>query len=74
LAIKPPEPPSRSVANPGIANLAKQAQQALSDENRLPSCARTTLETLVRHRARPLLGRAPMVAPLKTANQGVSRL
>ena len=36
------------VANPGIANLAKLAQQALSDENGLPSCAHTTLEALVR--------------------------
>jgi transposase len=36
------------VANPGIANLAKLAQQALSDENGLPSSARTTLEALVR--------------------------
>ena len=36
------------VANPGIANLAKLAQQALSDENGLPSYARTTLEALVR--------------------------
>ena len=33
---------------PGIANLAKLAQQALSDENGLPSYARTTLEALVR--------------------------
>ena len=31
-----------------IANLAKLAQQALSDENGLPSYARTTLEALVR--------------------------
>jgi transposase len=36
------------VANPGIANLTKLAQQALSDENGLPSSARTTLEALVR--------------------------
>jgi transposase len=36
------------VANPGIANLAKLAQQVLSDENGLPSSARTTLEALVR--------------------------
>ena len=36
------------VANPGIANLAKLAQQALSDENGLLSYARTTLEALVR--------------------------
>jgi transposase len=36
------------VANPGIANLAKLAQQALSDENGLPSCAHITLEALVR--------------------------
>jgi hypothetical protein len=36
------------VTNPGIANLAKLAQQALSDENGLPSYARTTLEALVR--------------------------
>jgi transposase len=33
---------------PGIANLAKLAQQALSDENGLPSYARTPLEALVR--------------------------
>jgi transposase len=36
------------VANPGIANLAKLAQQALSDEGALPTYARTTLEVLVR--------------------------
>ena len=36
------------VANPGIANLAKLAQRALSDDNGLPSYARTTLEALVR--------------------------
>ena len=36
------------VANPGIANLAKLAQQALSDEDILPTYARTTLEAMVR--------------------------
>ncbi len=36
------------VTNPGIANLAKLAEQALSDENALPSYARTTLAALVR--------------------------
>jgi transposase len=36
------------VTNPGIANLVKLAQQALSDEDALPSYARTTLEVLVR--------------------------
>jgi transposase len=36
------------VANPGIANLATLARQALSDEAALPSCARTTLEAVVR--------------------------
>jgi transposase len=36
------------VANPGIANLAKLAHQALADEDALPSYARTTLETLIR--------------------------
>ncbi len=36
------------VTNPGIANLAKLAEQALSDENALPSYARTTLTALVR--------------------------
>ncbi|MEH6950347.1 IS110 family transposase (plasmid) [Nitrobacter sp. NHB1] len=37
------------VANPGIANLAKLAEQALSDENTLPAYARTSLGILVRH-------------------------
>lgn len=36
------------VTNPGIANLAKLAQQALSDEGALPPYARTSLEILVR--------------------------
>ncbi|MGB6447392.1 MAG: IS110 family transposase [Xanthobacteraceae bacterium] len=36
------------VANPGIANLAKLAQQSLSDEDALPAYARTTLQVLVR--------------------------
>lgn len=36
------------VTNPGIANLAKLAQQALSDEDALPAYARTTLEILIR--------------------------
>lgn len=36
------------VANPGIANLAKLAQQALSDEDGLPSYARTSLDILIR--------------------------
>jgi transposase len=36
------------VANPGIANLAKLAQEALSDEDALPAYARTTLQVLVR--------------------------
>jgi transposase len=36
------------VANPGIANLANLAQQALSGEDVLPSYARNTLEALVR--------------------------
>jgi len=36
------------VTNPGIANLAKLAQQALSDEDALLSFARTTLEAMVR--------------------------
>jgi transposase len=36
------------VANPGIANLANLAQQALSDEDVLPSYARNTLKALVR--------------------------
>ncbi|PDT41634.1 IS110 family transposase, partial [Sinorhizobium fredii] len=36
------------VANPGIANLAKLAQQALSGESSLPSYARTTLDILIR--------------------------
>jgi transposase len=37
------------VANPGIANLAKMAEQALSDENTLPAYARASLGILVRH-------------------------
>ena len=36
------------VANPGIANLAKLAEQALADKDVLPSYARTALEMLVR--------------------------
>jgi len=36
------------VANPGIANLANLARQALCDEDVLPSYARATLEALVR--------------------------
>jgi transposase len=36
------------VANPGITNLAKLAEQALSDENALPAHARTSLGILVR--------------------------
>jgi transposase len=36
------------MTNPGIANLAKLAQQALSDKDALPSYARTALEILVR--------------------------
>jgi transposase len=36
------------VTNPGIVNLAKLAQQALSDEDDLPAYARATLEVLVR--------------------------
>lgn len=36
------------VANPGVANLAKLAQQALSDEGALPSYAHTALEILIR--------------------------
>ena len=36
------------VANPGITNLAKLAEQALSDENALPVHARTSLGILVR--------------------------
>lgn len=36
------------VANPGIANLAKLAEQALSDANVLPAHARTSLGILVR--------------------------
>jgi len=36
------------VANPGVANLAKLAQQALSGEGSLPSYARTTLDILIR--------------------------
>ncbi len=37
------------VTNPGIANLAKLAEQALSDENALPAYARISLGILVRH-------------------------
>ena len=36
------------VANPGIANLAKLAEQALASEAALPSYARTALEMLIR--------------------------
>jgi transposase len=36
------------VANPGIANLAKLARQALSDEDALPTCGHATLEVPVR--------------------------
>jgi transposase len=36
------------VANPGIANLAKLAEQALADKDALPAYARTALEILVR--------------------------
>ena len=36
------------VANPGITNLAKLAEQALSDKNALPAHARTSLGILVR--------------------------
>jgi transposase len=36
------------VANPGIANLAKLAEQALADKNALPSYARIALEILIR--------------------------
>jgi transposase len=36
------------VTNPGIANLAKLAEQALSDANALPAHARASLEILVR--------------------------
>lgn len=36
------------VTNPGIANLAKLAEHALSDENTLPAYARTSLRALVR--------------------------
>ena len=36
------------VANPGIANLAKLAEQALSDDDALPAYARTSLMILVR--------------------------
>ena len=36
------------VANPGIANLAKLAEQALADKDVLPSFARTALEILIR--------------------------
>ena len=36
------------VANPGIANLAKLAEQALADKNALPPCARIALGILIR--------------------------
>lgn len=36
------------VANPGIANLVKLAEQALADRNALPAYAQTALEVLVR--------------------------
>ncbi|MBP2239394.1 transposase [Sinorhizobium kostiense] len=36
------------VANPGVANLAKLAQQVLSDGDGLPSYARTALDILIR--------------------------
>jgi transposase len=36
------------VANPGVANLAKLVQQALSEEDGLPSYPRTTLEAMIR--------------------------
>lgn len=36
------------VANPGIANLAKLAEQTLADKDDLPSYARTALEILIR--------------------------
>ncbi|UVK48322.1 IS110 family transposase (plasmid) [Mesorhizobium sp. AR07] len=36
------------IANPGIANLAKLAEQALSDDDALPAYARTSLGILVR--------------------------
>lgn len=36
------------VANPGIANLAKLAEQALADKDVLPSYARTALKILIR--------------------------
>jgi transposase len=36
------------VANPGIVNLAKLAEQALADRDALPSYARTALEILIR--------------------------
>jgi transposase len=36
------------VANPGIANLAKLAEQVLADKNALPSYARAALEILIR--------------------------
>ena len=36
------------IANPGIANLAKLAEQALADEDALPSYARSALEILIR--------------------------
>src|SRR3546814_5421478 len=36
------------VANPGIANLAKLAEQVLADKDVLPSYARTALEILIR--------------------------
>lgn len=35
------------VANPGIANLAKLAEQVMADKNALPSYARAALETLI---------------------------
>jgi transposase len=36
------------VANPGIANLAKLAEQVMADKNSLPSYARAALEILIR--------------------------
>ena len=36
------------VANPGIANLAKLAEQVMADKNALPSYARAALEILIR--------------------------
>lgn len=36
------------VANPGIANLAKLAEQVLADSNALPAYARTALQILIR--------------------------